>query len=86
LDSCQPYGRYWTVKHTFIHSPIHVGPGVPRYMFDSIVDSHINWCPYNGVMTRLPSVVHRDMDIWMARIVLVHFWIVAYHYPDRVMR
>jgi hypothetical protein len=23
-------------------------------------------------MTRFPSVVHRDMDIWMARVALVH--------------
>jgi Plant mobile domain len=42
LDSCQPYGRYWTGRHTFIHSPNHVGPGISRDMFDSIVDSHIN--------------------------------------------
>jgi Plant mobile domain len=73
LDSCQPYGRYWTGKHTFIHSPNHVSPGVPRDMFDSIVDNHVNWCPYNSVMTRLPSVVHRDIDIWMARVALIHF-------------
>jgi hypothetical protein len=62
LDSCQLYGRYWTNKHTFIHSPNHVGPDVPRDMFDSIVDGHVNWYPYNGVMTCLPSVVHRDVQ------------------------
>jgi Plant mobile domain len=85
LDFCQPYGRYWTCKHTFIYSPNHVGLDVPRDMFDSIIDSHVNWCPYNCVITHFSSVVHRDMDIWMARVALVHFWIVAYHYPDRVM-
>jgi DNA primase large subunit len=31
-------------------------------------------------------MVHHDMNIWMARVALVHFWIVAYYYPDRVMR
>jgi Plant mobile domain len=86
LDSCQPYGRYWTGKHTFIHSPNHAGPGAPRDMFDSIMDTHINWCPYNFVMTRLPSVVCRDIDIWMAKVALIHFWVVSYYYPDRVMR
>jgi hypothetical protein len=42
-------------------------------MFNSIMDTHVNWCPYNSIMTRLPSVVHRDMDIWMARVPLIHF-------------
>jgi hypothetical protein len=48
--------------------------------------THVNWCLYNSVMTRLPSVVHRDMDIWMDRIPLIHFCVVAYYYSDRVMR
>jgi hypothetical protein len=63
FTACQPYGRYKMCKHTFIYSPNHVGSGVPRDMFDSIEDSHVNWYPYNDVMTHLPSVVHRDMDI-----------------------
>jgi Plant mobile domain len=86
LDSCQPNGRYWTSRHTFIHSPNHVGSGAPRDMFDSIMDTHVNWSPYYSVMTRLPSVVHRDLDIWMARVPLIHFWVVPYYYPNRVKR
>jgi Plant mobile domain len=86
LNSYQPYERYWTGTQTFIHSPNHVGRGAPRDMFDNIMDTHVNWCPYNSDMTRLPSVVHRDMDIWMVRVTLIHFWVVAYYYPDRIMR
>jgi hypothetical protein len=72
-DSCQPYGRYWTGKHTFIHSSNHVGSGAPRDMFDIIMDIHINWCENTSVMIHLPSMVDRDMDILMARIALIHF-------------
>jgi hypothetical protein len=34
----------------------------------------------------MPSVVHRDIDVWMARVSLIHFWIISHRYLDRVMR
>jgi hypothetical protein len=28
----------------------------------------------------------RDFRIWFARVPMIYYWIVAWHYPDRVMR
>jgi hypothetical protein len=60
-------------NHTFIHSPNHISPSAPRDIFDNIMNNHVNWYPYNSLMTRLSSVVHHDMNIWMDKITFVHF-------------
>jgi Plant mobile domain len=34
----------------------------------------------------MPLVVHHDIGVCMAKVPLIHFWIISHHYPDRVMR
>ncbi|VAI04107.1 unnamed protein product [Triticum turgidum subsp. durum] len=34
----------------------------------------------------MPFEVHQDSNWWFARVPLMHFWIVEFHYPHRVMR
>jgi hypothetical protein len=34
----------------------------------------------------MTSVVHHDIGVWMARVPLIHFWIISHHYRDKVMR
>ena len=86
LESCQPYGRYWTGALKFPNSPHNAGMGSPRDELNAILDEFVNWLPYERCISLLPAVVQTDSEIWTAKIPLIHFWIVAMHYSDRVMR
>ncbi|XP_039810148.1 serine/threonine-protein phosphatase 7-like isoform X1 [Panicum virgatum] len=86
LESCQPYGRYCTGALIFPNSPHNAGMGSPRDELNAILDEFVNWLPYERCISLLPAVVQTDSEIWTAKIPLIHFWIVAMHYPDRVMR
>jgi hypothetical protein len=60
--------------------------GSPRDELNAILDEFVNWLPYERCISLLPAVVQTDSEIWTAKIPLIHFWIVAMHFPDRVMR
>ena len=34
----------------------------------------------------MPIQIRNDRAWWVARLPLIHFWIVEFHYLDRVMR
>ena len=51
-----------------------------------IPEGVVDWQPYDDLLEQMPFVVHQDSDWWFARVPLMHFWIVEFHYPDRVMR
>ncbi|BAS97730.1 Os06g0469100 [Oryza sativa Japonica Group] len=34
----------------------------------------------------MPTQVQNDRAWWFARVPLIYFWVVEFHYPDRVMR
>ncbi|XP_078148670.1 uncharacterized protein LOC144544141 [Carex rostrata] len=50
----------------------------------------VNWEPYNALLNQIPckllSRVNDERGVWLARVPLVHFWIIEHYYPDRVMR
>jgi hypothetical protein len=37
-------------------------------------------------MDEMPIQICNDRAWWFARLPLIHFWIVEFHYLDRVMR
>jgi hypothetical protein len=45
----------------------------PRDELDFLRDNLNNWCPYNNLLQHMPSVVQRDIGVWMARVPLIHF-------------
>jgi hypothetical protein len=77
---------YWIGLHTFIHAPNHADPANPMDELDSLRDNLINWCPYNNLLQRMPYVVYYNIGVWMARVQLIHFWIISHYYPNIVMR
>ena len=86
LDECHPYGKRWTGRRLF-QNPHNTSTAYPRDAIDQMRDDQgVVWTPYDEVLTRLPSVTQRDRGLWLARVPIIHFWIVSHHYPDRVMR
>ncbi|XBI19446.1 hypothetical protein VPH35_060971 [Triticum aestivum] len=53
---------------------------------DLIREGAVHWQPYDDLLEQMPIQVHDDSDWWFSRVPLMHFWIVEFHYPDRVMR
>ena len=51
-----------------------------------IREGAVHWQPYDDLLEQIPIQVHDDSDWWFSRVPLMHFWIVEFHYPDRVMR
>ena len=86
LEECPPYGKRWTDNRLW-ENPHNAGVGTPRELLDRLEDGRgVDWTPYDSVLDRLPSITQRDRHVWLARVPLIHFWTVQYHYPDRVMR
>lgn len=57
-----------------------------RNQIDLIWEGAIEWQPYNGLIEQMPTQVQNDRAWWFARVPLIYFWVVEFHYPDRVMR
>ena len=63
------------------------GPSHYRVQFEELTDNVVNWCPYvDYVRNHIHARGHRDMPLWFCRVYCIHFWMVEYHMPDRVMR
>lgn len=67
-------------------NPHNVGAKHPRDVLNAMKEGEVEWTPYTTFLPLAPSCVLRDQGVWLARVPLVHFWIVSHHYPDRVMR
>lgn len=63
-----------------------VGTEYYRNQIELIRDGAVNWHPYDDYMEQMPAQVMNDRIWWFARVPLIHFWIIEFHYPDRVMR
>lgn len=86
LESCLPYGAKWCTGHLSPSTTYNAGVQRYRNQFDQVREGWVTWNPYDQVMHLMPIQVQNDRPFWLARIPLIHFWAIEYHYPDRVMR
>lgn len=86
LESSPAYGAKWCTRHLFPSLPRNAGIQHYRNQFDLVCEGWVTWCPYDQVMHLMPMRVQNDRPFWLARIPLIYFWVIEYHYPDRVMR
>ncbi|CAN6245668.1 unnamed protein product [Urochloa humidicola] len=85
LESRPPSGIKWSGRHSFKDSP-HNGIEFYREEYEKIKESNVIWQPYDEMIPLLHPRVRNESALWLARIPLIHFWVVEDHYPDRVMR
>ena len=85
LEARAPFGIKWSEKHLFEHSP-HNGIEFYREQLEKLKPQNVVWQPYLGKIELFHPKVARDSRFFLARVPMIHFWMVEYHYPDRVMR
>nr|XP_040258570.1 serine/threonine-protein phosphatase 7 long form homolog [Aegilops tauschii subsp. strangulata] len=85
LDYNPVFGAKWCAAHAF-DVPHNAGTEYYRNQIDLIREGAVHWQPYDDLLEQIPIQVHDDSDWWFSRVPLMHFWIVEFHYPDRVMR
>jgi Plant mobile domain len=81
-----PFAIRWQYYQTYEVSPAHSSLTFYRNEFESIVDDHVNWCPYYDYLDLLPGRVRHEEKNWFAKVPMINFWMVSWHYPDRVMK
>ncbi|KAJ4757829.1 hypothetical protein LUZ62_068204 [Rhynchospora pubera] len=84
LQSCGPYGCYWIGNREHRRTPFQIY----RDEFERVTENMVDWTPYLAYLGWMPEMVQQEIQnsIWFARVPLVHFTVVEWHYPDRVMR
>lgn len=85
LDYNPVFGAKWCAAHEF-DVPHNAGTQYYRNQIDLIREGAVEWQPYDDLLNQMPVQVLDDADWWFARVPLMHFWIVEFHYPERVMR
>jgi Plant mobile domain len=86
LEARPPFAVRWQHNRTYEVSPAHSCLTYYRNEFESMLDEHVNWRPYDYYLDLLPARVHSDQPYWLARVPMIHFWMISWHYPERVMR
>ena len=83
------YGAKWNVRLRF---PDRVKGALStiRRQFEGMHEGEVVWEPYEYYLDPdrdlAPPIIIQDAHLWHARVPMVHFWMVEWHYPDRVMR
>lgn len=85
LESRPPFGIKWSGHHSFRDSP-HNGIEFYREQYEKMNESNVVWQPYDEKIPVLHPRVKKESALWLARVPLIHFWVVEDHYPDRVMQ
>ncbi|XP_078151044.1 uncharacterized protein LOC144546377 [Carex rostrata] len=89
-QKCPAFGKKWCCLHDYCVDHHRSGVSYFRNELQKLEDYMIKWEPYKEMLdqipSQLPSRVHEESGVWLARVPLVHFWIIEHHYPDRVMR
>lgn len=85
-ESCPAFGTKWCCRHDYKNAHHRAGVSYFRSQIQNLMEGMVDWMPYKEKFDKLSLRVHLDEDYWLARVPLIHFWIVEHHYPDRVMR
>ena len=89
VDVRHAYGIKWSGPKRFLDQA-RGALNVLRKQFQELPDGEIVWRPYDawlwGENDLAPPSILNEQALWFARVPLIHFWSVEFHYPDRVMR
>ncbi|KAJ3704440.1 hypothetical protein LUZ61_008145 [Rhynchospora tenuis] len=88
IDTCPPYGRRWTTrpKSKKYQGPVHAsGMDYARDVLMKIRPEHVVWRPYDHIRAVMPRYAQVDPSLFVVRIPCIHYWMVMWHYADRVM-
>ena len=88
-DVRHAYGVKWSGPKRFIDQAKGC-LNVLRNQFESLLEGDIVWQPYEEFLAEEPDIapprIKEERNLWMIRVEMIHFWVVEWHYPDRVMR
>ncbi|KAJ4775618.1 Serine/threonine-protein phosphatase 7 long form-like protein [Rhynchospora pubera] len=87
IDSCPPYGRKWTTRQRSkkVTGPTRSGVDYGRDVCMKMKSEHVVWRPYDHIRDRMPRCAQIDQRMFLLRIPCIHYWVVMWHYADRVM-
>ncbi|KAJ3689730.1 hypothetical protein LUZ61_018894 [Rhynchospora tenuis] len=78
----------WTTRP---RSKKYQGPGYSsgmdyaRDVLMKIRPEHVHWRPYDHMRALMPRYAQVDPSLFVVRIPCIHYWMVMWHYADRVM-
>ncbi|XP_075669716.1 serine/threonine-protein phosphatase 7 long form homolog [Castanea sativa] len=76
--------RWKGAKITTDH-PMHVLRAY-RVSLASLRPNQIVWEPYRDYLGSLPAYCTAGQHIWRSIVLLIHFWVIEDHHPERVLR
>ena len=88
-DARHAYGVKWSGPKRFFDQAKGV-LNLIRLQLQNVRDDEIVWEPYEAFLwgdeELATPMVMAERHLWFARVPMIHFWMVEFHYPDRVMR
>ncbi|KAJ4754689.1 Serine/threonine-protein phosphatase 7 long form-like protein [Rhynchospora pubera] len=89
VERCLPYGRQWTtrLRSKKVKGPVRSGIEYARDVLMKIEHAHVVWRPYEDELRQvvMPPYARYEQRFYRLRVPCIHFWVVAWHYADRVM-
>jgi hypothetical protein len=89
-QECPAFGEKWCCLHDYHVGHNRSGVSYFRNELQKLEDYMVIWEPYREMLLENPNAlslrVNQESGVWLARVPLVHFWMIEHHYPDRVMR
>ncbi|KAJ4812326.1 serine/threonine-protein phosphatase 7 long form-like protein [Rhynchospora pubera] len=89
VERCPPYGRQWTTRLRLkkVKGPVHSGIESARDVLMKMEHAHVVWRPYEDEIRQvvMPPYARYEQRYYRLRVPCIHFWVVAWHYADRVM-
>ncbi|KAF7845062.1 serine/threonine-protein phosphatase 7 long form-like protein [Senna tora] len=83
-----PLSFRWSDYKELYHTKMHLLPSYRRTM-DDMFYHNVVWEPYHAAVCPqqlIPAYCREGEDIWRAEVPLIHFNIIEWHQPDRVLR
>ena len=89
VDTRHAYGIRWSGPKRFLDQAKGC-LSVIRKQLQELMDGDIIWELYEAFLREdlnlAPPMIIAERHLWCCRVPMIHFWMVEYHYPDRVMR
>ena len=78
--------RKWCEPRSWRGGLRHTARGYPRTEIVLLCDEHVNWRPYDDLQQLMPHTAQHEQQAFLARIPLIHYHVISWIFPDRVMR